>query len=39
LPYADIARVTGIPVPRVMNRIALAREYIERVHELGEEAA
>ena len=39
LPYTEIARVTGIPVPRVMNRIALAREYIERVHELGEEAA
>jgi DNA-directed RNA polymerase specialized sigma24 family protein len=39
LSYADIARVTGIPLPRVMNRIALAREYIERVHELGEKAA
>jgi RNA polymerase sigma factor (sigma-70 family) len=39
LPYTEIARVTGIPVPRVMNRLALAREYLERVHELGERAA
>lgn len=39
LPYAEIAQVTGIPVPRVMNRLALAREYLERVHELGERAA
>lgn len=39
LPYAEIARVTGIPVARVMNRLALAREYLERVHETGERAA
>ncbi len=39
LPYSDIARVTGIPVPRVMNRIALAREYLDRVHEHGDRAA
>ena len=39
LSYTDIATVTGIPVPRVMNRVALAREYIERVHEMGEKAA
>lgn len=29
LSYAEIARVTGLAVPRVMNRIALAREYID----------
>ena len=39
LPYADIARVTGISVPRVMNRIALAREYIDHVREISDEAA
>jgi len=39
LPYADIARVTGIPVARVMNRLALAREYLDRVHEQEERAA
>ena len=39
LPYADIARVTGLSVPRVMHRLALAREYLERVHEAEEHAA
>jgi len=39
LPYADIARVTGISVPRVMHRLALAREYLDRVHEAEESAA
>jgi DNA-directed RNA polymerase specialized sigma24 family protein len=39
LPYSEIAQITGIPVPRVMNRLALAREYLERVHGLDERAA
>ena len=39
LPYADISRITGISVPRVMNRIALAREYIDRARSAGERAA
>jgi DNA-directed RNA polymerase specialized sigma24 family protein len=39
LPYAEIARITGISVPRVMNRIALAREYIDQVNGLDEKAA
>ncbi len=33
LSYQDISRVTGLSVARVMNRLALAREYIERVHQ------
>lgn len=39
LSYSDIARVTGIPTPRVMNRIALAREVVDRVHQQGARAA
>jgi len=39
LPYADIAKVTGLPVPRVMNRIALAREYIDHVQDVRDQAA
>ncbi len=39
LSYSDIARVTGIPAPRVMNRIALAREVVDRVHEQSDRAA
>ncbi len=39
LPYTEIARVTGISVPRVMNRIALAREYIDHVRDIEDKAA
>ena len=39
LPYPEIARITGISVPRVMNRIALAREYIDHASGLDEQAA
>ena len=39
LSYAEIAKVTGIPVPRVMNRLALAREYIDKIHTSGDRAA
>ena len=39
LSYADIARVTGISVPRVLNRIALAREYIDHVRDIEDQAA
>lgn len=39
LPYPEISRITGISVPRVMNRIALAREYIDHVRGLDEQAA
>jgi RNA polymerase sigma-70 factor (ECF subfamily) len=39
LSYADIARVTGIAPPRVMNRLALAREYIDKLHTSEERAA
>ncbi len=39
LSYADIAKVTSISMPRVMNRLALAREYVDRMHELGDRAA
>lgn len=31
LPYSDIASITGLPVPRVMSRIALAREYLDHM--------
>jgi len=39
LSYPEISRITGIPVPRVMNRIALAREYIDHVGEIRDQAA
>lgn len=39
LPYPEISRITGISVPRVMNRIALAREYIDHVRGLDEQQA
>ena len=39
LPYPEIARITGIAVPRVMNRIALAREYIDHVRDVEDKAA
>ncbi|MEQ1831702.1 MAG: sigma factor-like helix-turn-helix DNA-binding protein [Candidatus Eisenbacteria bacterium] len=39
LPYGEIARITGISVPRVMNRIALAREYIDHVRDAEDRAA
>ncbi len=39
LSYADIAKVTSLSMPRVMNRLALAREYLDRMHELGDRAA
>lgn len=39
LPYSEIARITGISVPRVMNRIALAREYIDHVRDAEDRAA
>lgn len=39
LSYTEIARITGIPVPRVMNRIALAREYIDSTTGLEDMAA
>ena len=39
LPYSEISRITGISVPRVMNRIALAREYIDGASSAGEQAA
>ena len=39
LSYAEISRVTGIPVPRVLNRLALAREYIDHVHDIEDQAA
>ncbi len=39
LPYSEIARITGISVPRVMNRIALAREYIDHVGDAEDKAA
>jgi DNA-directed RNA polymerase specialized sigma24 family protein len=39
LSYAEISRVTGIPVPRVLNRIALAREYIHHVRDIEDQAA
>ena len=31
LSYADISQITGLPVPRVMSRIALAREYLDHM--------
>jgi DNA-directed RNA polymerase specialized sigma24 family protein len=39
LPYPEISRITGISVPRVMNRIALAREYIDQALSSGDRAA
>lgn len=39
LPYNEISRITGIPLPRVMNRIALAREYIDATGGLEDVAA
>ena len=39
LSYPEIARITGISVPRVMNRIALAREYIDHVRDIEDQAA
>jgi DNA-directed RNA polymerase specialized sigma24 family protein len=39
LPYPEISRITGISVPRVMNRIALAREYIDQVRDIEDQAA
>ena len=39
LSYAEIARITGVSIPRVMNRIALAREYIDHVRASEDQAA
>ena len=39
LPYSEISRITGVSVPRVMNRIALAREYIDHVGGIEDQAA
>lgn len=39
LSYGDISRLTGIPLPRVMNRVALAREYIDATGGLEDMAA
>lgn len=39
LPYAEISRVTGISQPRVMNRVALAREYIDQAAGSEDQAA
>ena len=39
LPYPEISRITGISVPRVMNRIALAREYIDQALSSEDRAA
>lgn len=39
LSYPEISRITGISVPRVLNRIALAREYIDHVRDVEDQAA
>jgi RNA polymerase sigma-70 factor (ECF subfamily) len=39
LPYAEIARITELPVPRVMNLIALAREHIDQTRDAEDQAA
>jgi DNA-directed RNA polymerase specialized sigma24 family protein len=39
LSYPEISRITGISVPRVMNRIALSREYIDHVRDIEDQAA
>lgn len=39
LPYTEISRITGITLPRVMNRVALAREYIDQACDSEDRAA
>jgi hypothetical protein len=35
LPYPEIERVTGMPVAQVAQRIAAAREYLDRARVAG----
>lgn len=38
LSYAEISQVTGIPVPRVLYRLALARDYVQPTSDEGRAA-